>query len=72
MIYITGDTHREFTRLVFLEYEYNTTKDDILVILGDAGINYFGKQDKELKKVLNELPITLFCVHGNHGKYRYL
>lgn len=37
MIYITGDTHREFSRLDNLNYQ----KKDVLIILGDAGINYF-------------------------------
>ena len=66
MVYITGDTHRDFRRLVFFEYSYNTTKDDILIILGDAGINYYGKEDIKIKKLLSDFSITLFCVHGNH------
>ncbi len=66
MIYITGDTHRDFKRIVLFCYKYNTSKEDILIILGDAGINYYGKLDNELKEHLNSLPITLFCIHGNH------
>lgn len=66
MIYITGDTHRDFKRIVLFCYKYNTNKNDILIILGDAGINYYGKLDNELKEQLNSLPITLFCIHGNH------
>lgn len=66
MIYITGDMHREFTRVLDLCYTIHTTKDDILIILGDAGINYYGQKDIELKQQLNSLPITLFCIHGNH------
>lgn len=41
MIYITGDTHRDFGRIIDFCEENETTKDDILIILGDAGINYF-------------------------------
>ena len=66
-IYITGDTHRDFSRIYnFCERE-KTTKDDIMIILGDAGINYylFGMDDN-LKAELNLMPITLFCIHGNH------
>jgi 3-oxoacid CoA-transferase subunit A len=38
-----------------------------LIILGDAGINYRGDpEDREIKKGLSKLPITLFCIHGNH------
>ena len=44
-----------------------STKDDILIILGDAGINYHGTpKDNRTKQQLSELPITLFCIHGNH------
>ena len=38
-----------------------------MIILGDAGINFsLGKRDKLLKERLAQLPITLFCIHGNH------
>lgn len=67
MIYITGDTHGSFKRIVDFCNENNTSKDDILIILGDAGINYYMDwRDDELKNKLSELPITLFCIHGNH------
>jgi len=75
MIYITGDTHRDFRRVEEFCERFETTKDDILVILGDVGINYIAENihkyprhlsDNGLKKLLNELPITMFCIHGNH------
>ena len=38
-----------------------------MVILGDAGINFYrDKRDDELKEYLSELPVTLLCIHGNH------
>jgi len=44
-----------------------TRPQEVMIILGDASINYFGGQkDRELKRMLSELPITLFCIHGNH------
>ena len=67
MVYLTGDTHGDFRRVaVFCDIQ-ETTTDDILVILGDAGINY-QKQEYAayLKKEICQLPITLLCVHGNH------
>lgn len=69
MIYITGDTHRDFQRVrQFCNLEH-TTQKDILIILGDAGINYIGDGlDDRCKNELKELPITLFCVHGNHER----
>ena len=66
-VYLTGDTHRDFARIFEFCEEYNTTVEDILVILGDAGINIrCDFRDTELKQELAELPITLLCVHGNH------
>ena len=66
-VYLTGDTHRDFRRIFDFCEEYATTKEDILVILGDAGINYYcDSRDAGLKSELAELPITLLCVHGNH------
>ncbi|MDR3278367.1 MAG: metallophosphoesterase [Oscillospiraceae bacterium] len=67
MIYITGDTHRDFTRIEDFCARFDTAAEDVLIILGDAGINYFGDgKDKSLKQKLLTLPITLFCIHGNH------
>lgn len=66
MVYITGDTHGEFKRIQEFCYKFKTTKQDILIILGDAGINYFGKLDNKLKEYLQSLPITFFCIYGNH------
>lgn len=67
MIYITGDTHGRFEKVIDFCNRFKTVKDDILIILGDAGINYYGdKRDIKLKERLNELPITIFSIHGNH------
>ena len=67
MFYITGDTHGKFSRIEKFCKRYNTTKDDILIILGDAGINYSGyRYDLDVKRYIQKLPITLFCIHGNH------
>lgn len=67
MIYITGDTHGRFERIEMFCERLNTKIEDILIILGDAGINFHGKHKDVLKKeFLKDLPITLFCIHGNH------
>ena len=63
MIYITGDMHRDFSRL----YNLNLNKNDILIVLGDTGINYFlNEYDNECKKRLNNLNIKIFSIRGNH------
>lgn len=38
--YITGDTHKKFDRVEEFCLEYHTTTDDVMIILGDSGINY--------------------------------
>ena len=63
MIYITGDTHREFSRL----YNLEKTENNMLIILGDAVINYYlNEEDIRFKDYLKSFKIKLFCVRGNH------
>ena len=53
MIYITGDTHGDFRNVARFCEKMQTNKDDVLIILGDAGINYYGgEQDTEKKEYL--------------------
>ena len=67
VVLITGDTHRDFKRIIHFCERYPTTQDDVLIILGDAGINLFNdKRDIWVKDRLSRLPITLFCIYGNH------
>ena len=67
MIFITGDTHGDFNRIKKFCETWNTAKEDIMIILGDAGINYHdGNHDIYTKKLLSDIPITFFCIHGNH------
>ena len=63
IIYITGDTHRDFTR--FEKIELN--EDDIVIILGDVGINYFlNEGDIKYKEYLKKYKNKFFCIRGNH------
>lgn len=67
MIYITGDTHGGFKRIEAFCEQFQTSKDDVLIILGDAGINFSGEvYDSRKKQFLESLPITIFAIHGNH------
>ena len=73
MIYLTGDTHGVFDRIADFCEKFHTTKDDVMIILGDAGINYYeGKRAELLKKMLDRMPITFFCIHGNHEQRPYV
>lgn len=69
MIYITGDTHGEFRRIIDFCDRVETTRDDVMIILGDAGINFSGyPRDGWKKQLLARLPLKIFCIHGNHEK----
>lgn len=75
--FITGDKHRRFDRLIKFCQENHLRKKDVIVILGDAGFNYYeDARDDKLKAKLNNLGINLFCLHGNKekkaSKYSYL
>ena len=64
--YITGDKHRDFRKVKKFCRYMNTRRKDVLIILGDAGFNYYGdKRDDKLKAEISSLNITLFCLHGN-------
>ena len=65
--FVTGDCHKQFMRLEYFCKKENTTLDDVLIILGDSGINYFlDERDEWDKKFLSKLPITIIIIHGNH------
>ena len=67
MIYITGDTLGDFDRVKQFCQKMDTSKEDILIVLGDVGLNYYGGRRDRIRKMLVEaLPITMLCIHGNH------
>ena len=67
MIYVTGDKHGDFDDVFMFCLREKTTTNDILIVLGDAGINYFmDRRDNLLKDYLSQFPITFFCIHRNH------
>lgn len=78
MIYITGDTHGQFGCIETFCERFGISREDILINLGDARINFSGwNRDCMKKRFLESLPVTLFCIHGNHeqrpqtiGSYR--
>ena len=68
MIYYTGDIHGEVLHIRDMVTKYEITDQDVIVILGDVGMNYYGNNygDQHRKKKLNKLGISVFCIHGNH------
>ena len=68
MIYFTGDIHGDVRRIIDAIHRFDIGPDDVIVILGDAGLNYFGNNrgDRRTKSRLNAEGVTVFCIHGNH------
>ena len=67
MVYITGDIHGDTTPVHDLFDKCQPTEEDIIVLLGDVGVNYTGKmRDRLMKQELCDMKSTFFCIHGNH------
>lgn len=68
MFIITGDTHGDFRDLQFMIESDKISLDDTVVILGDAGFNFYGNNhgDKDKKKRMNKYGVTILSIHGNH------
>lgn len=68
-VFITGDRHGDYKDVEQFCLRWNTSKDDLLIVLGDNGVNYWGPhRDKHLKQRLASLPITFFMIKGNHDQ----
>lgn len=70
-IFLRGDTHGDFSWLKDWCKNENTTEKDAIIILGDAGINFWlkrGSSDTSNKRKIAAQPITVLCIQGNHEK----
>lgn len=72
MIYITGDTHADFSRFKNPMLR-KLKKNDSLIICGDFGFIWDGspKEQKILKKI-GKLPYNVLFVEGSHENYDLL
>lgn len=67
MVYFTGDIHGSPWKIKKFCTKMQLNESDVIVILGDVGINYYEDyRDDEIKKILNDLKPIIFCIHGNH------
>lgn len=74
MIYVTGDTHGRFSRLLPGLYGYPELKaGDYLIICGDFG-GIWSNDERENYQLdaLSELPCTILFADGNHENYDLL
>ncbi len=67
LIVLTGDIHGDVDRIETYCIEHGLTEKDLMIILGDASLNYFGfVKDKGKKQIANSLGPVIFCIQGNH------
>lgn len=67
MTYITGDTHGDFRRFFEFAARMEPRPGDVMIVLGDAALNYFGdERDRKRKYFVNNFSFDTFCIHGNH------
>ena len=62
MVYITGDIHGDVKYIREAIEQYSITGNDIIVILGDVGMNYYGKHQglwKLFERCYHPHPISL-------------
>ena len=78
MIYITGDTHSNFSKFEESNFplQKEMTKDDYVIICGDFGgvwtFEEESKREKEILDWLNERNFTTLFVDGNHENFTRL
>ena len=75
MVFITGDTHRNFSRFSpdrFPEMRA-MTKADTMIICGDCGVLWHGGRRDEIQlAILEDQPFTIAFVDGNHENFTAL
>lgn len=70
-VFLMGDIHGRWQPIRDF-YERNKDKEnfdgsDVIILLGDAGLNYFlNDRDKQIKEKLGKYPFTYFIIRGNH------
>ena len=74
MIYITGDTHGDYSRFTDEAFpvQSSLTKDDYVIICGDFGIWDNSKIENYNFDFLESRPYTTLFVDGNHENYDLL
>jgi hypothetical protein len=76
-VFLSGDTHGELDLDKVTDYfedmalyDDELSKDDYLIILGDAGILWDGgAQDASVQQTLRDLPVTVLWLDGNHENF---
>lgn len=72
MIYITGDTHGEYDVFLNRIYQYQISKDDIVIVCGDFGFVWDTPYHRYFLAKLTAEPFTIAFVDGNHEDFNLL
>ena len=70
--WVMGDIHGDYLPVkdFYIKHKDELSqdpRDNILILLGDVGANYFfNERDSRFKKNLEKLPFSYFCIRGNH------
>ena len=72
MIYVTGDTHGEYSRLSVNTLK-NLAEGDTLIICGDFGFIWNGSEsERKLLAELGERPYNIYFLDGTHENFNML
>lgn len=72
MIYITGNTHGEYDGFLNRIYQYQISKDDIVIVCGDFGFVWDTPYHRYFLAKLTAEPFTIAFVDGNHEDFNLL
>lgn len=73
MIYLISDLHGEENFKGFNDYLEKATKDDLLIILGDVGLNFDNSEKtKKFTEYFLSAPKSVAILDGNHDNFEYL
>lgn len=75
MVYATGDCHGNILRLEpeYFPEQARMTKEDYVIVCGDLGLIWDGKQEEQRKlDWLEDRPFTTLWVDGNHENFDML
>ena len=68
-VFVTGDKHGRYDDLIKKLKDFQTTKNDVVIVLGDHGTLYYGpKDDRHKKKFVSSIPATFIMIRGNHDR----
>ena len=71
LVYITGDTHADWTRFGVKEFpeQRKMTRDDYIVVTGDFGLWHDTKKERWWFDWFSERNFTVLFVDGNHSNF---